>query len=152
MKRFNLLSVVIAAILMVSAVSCTTLRETEGDDTYYDRTAPVLNRIYVDDPYRGTVVLERDPYTGRYYELGSVGIYGAGAYRGRFYDNYYGGPYNRPNTRYRNNRTYNTPRYDNRNTNNRNNTNNTPTTEQRNQQQEKREEVRQEARNKVLRN
>src|SRR5829696_1261062 len=90
MKRFNLLSAVIAVVLMVTAVSCTTMRGTE-DDYYYDRTqydrVQPSNRIYVDDPYRGTIVLERDPYTGRYYEVGSYG--GNYGYRNDRYSNVY---------------------------------------------------------------
>lgn len=99
MKRFNFLSVVIAAVLVVAAVGCTTMRE--SGDEYYERPQ-ASNRIYVDDPYRGVVVLERDPYTGRYYEVSSFGNY---------YGNsrYYGGNYDRYgyNDRYRNDSRYN---------------------------------------------
>ena len=137
MKRFNLLSAVIAVVLMVTAVSCTTMRGTE-DDYYYDRTqydrVQPSNRIYVDDPYRGTIVLERDPYTGRYYEVGSYG--GNYGYRNDRYSNVY-----RNNTRY--NKTYNGNRNGTYNRNN--NTSSQSQTEDQNRNQK-----REEARNKVL--
>lgn len=100
MKRFSFLSVVIAAVLLVTAVSCTTMAG--ADDGYYERR-PTSDRVYVDDPYRGVVVLERDPYSGRYYEVDSYGSY----YGSRYYNNY-GGRYNtysRDNDRYRNYRS-----------------------------------------------
>ena len=86
MKRFNFLSVVIAGILMVAAVGCTTMTETQ-DDYYSEGPRTSANRIYVDDPYRGTVVLERDPWTGRYYEVSSYGRFNNRAYRGNVYSN-----------------------------------------------------------------
>src|SRR5215204_6474486 len=136
MKRFNLLSAVIAVLLMVTAVSCTTMRGTEDD--YYDRTqyerVQPSNRIYVDDPYRGTVVLERDPYTGRYYEVGTYG--GNYGYRNDRYSNVY-----RNNTRY--NKTYNGNRNGTYNRNN--NTSSQSQTEDPNRNQK-----REEARSKVL--
>jgi len=85
MKRQSFLPMVVAFLLAVAAVGCTTVREIDGDDGYYGRTSGVNNRVYVDDPYRGTVVLERDPYTGRYYEANGYGAYG----RYRTYDPYY---------------------------------------------------------------
>ena len=140
MKRFNLLSAVIAVVLMVTAVSCTTMRETE-DDYYYDRAPRASNRVYVDDPYRGTVVLERDPYTGRYYEVGSYGGYSSTyGYR----NDRYGTVYDR---NYRRNRTYS-----NQNGNyNRNNTYNNNTSQGQTEDQKK-EQRREEARKKVLGN
>lgn len=109
MKRLTFLSAVIAMVLVVTAVSCTPAREVAGEDDYYynDRTqAPA--RIYVDDPYRGTVVLEKDPYTGRYYEVNSYGYYSSPyGYRGNRYNNYYGSNYkNRSRTYYNHPRTY----------------------------------------------
>ena len=78
MKRFNFLLVAVALVLTITAVSCTTMAGTE--DGYYDQQARVYpNRVYVEDPYRGTVVLQQDPRTGRYYEVTP------------YYDNYYGG-------------------------------------------------------------
>jgi hypothetical protein len=103
MKRFNLLSVVVALVLVVTAVSCTTTRGTE-DGYYYDRSASAPNRVYVDDPYRGTVVLERDPYSGRYYEVNTYG--NRNYYRGNSV--YYNRNYNSRNYNNRNyNRNYN---------------------------------------------
>lgn len=93
MKRFNFLLVAIAIVLTITAVSCTTMAGTQ-DDYYSGQEARVYgNRIYVDDPYRGTIVLERDPRTGRYYEVNSYyndRYYGT---RSRAYDPYYGSPY-----------------------------------------------------------
>jgi hypothetical protein len=98
MKRFKIIPVVVAALLMVAAVGCTTLGQ--GQDDYYSRTRGT-DRIYVDDPYRGTVILERDPVSGRYYEVNSYGVNDR-YYRGygRTYGNgYYGRRHN--NGRYR---------------------------------------------------
>ena len=104
MKRFRILPVAMALVLMVAAVGCTTMREADRDE-YYERVSSTPGRVYVDDPYRGTVVLERDPYTGRYYEVNSYGTYYGSRNRG--YDPYYnGGRNNYP----RNNRTYRTTR------------------------------------------
>lgn len=125
---------------MVVAVSCTPIRETSGGGDEYYSTAPrpaAPSRIYVDDPYAGTVVLERDPYTGRYYQV-SPNAYRSSPY-GRYnngYDPYYNDRYYRNDGYYRNNRTY------------RNNTNSQANQQQQEarQQQEKR---RQEARESV---
>lgn len=94
MKRFNFLLVAIAAVLTIT-VSCTTMAGTQ-DDYYSGQEARVYgSRVYVDDPYRGTVVLERDPRTGRYYEVSPSynGYYGNRIYGSRSYDPYYSGPY-----------------------------------------------------------
>jgi hypothetical protein len=132
MKRFNLIPAVIAIVLMITAVSCTTMTGTQ--DEYYERSR--ANRVYVDDPYRGTVVLERDPYTGRYYEVNSG--YDNRVYRSN--SGYYG-----RNNRYRSNNGYypraSTPRVYQNNTQK-------PTEEQKRDQQIKRDE----ARKKVLGN
>ncbi|MGZ5287043.1 MAG: hypothetical protein ACXWB9_07660 [Flavisolibacter sp.] len=129
MKRFNLLSMAIAAILMVVAVGCTTLSESQDDR--YARTQGT-DRIYVDDPYRGLVILERDPYSGRYYEINSRSIYNNGYYRGGRYADPYGRRYNNNNRNYRGG-TVTQPR---------------PTEQQREETQKNRNE----ARNKVLGN
>jgi hypothetical protein len=91
MKRFNFLSVAIAIVLMITAVSCTTMAGSQDDYYNGQEVRTYSNRIYVDDPYRGTVVLERDPRTGRYYEASpySSGYYG-NRYSSRAYDPYYG--------------------------------------------------------------
>jgi hypothetical protein len=96
MKKFPFVQMVIAALLMVAVVSCTTVREVydEDEDGYYSgstRTAP--GRIYVDDPYYGTIVMERDPFTGRYYQVGP-------------YNGGYSSRYGTSNSRYRNNDPY----------------------------------------------
>ncbi|MDB5196005.1 MAG: hypothetical protein JWP88_375 [Flaviaesturariibacter sp.] len=100
MKNINFLSMAAIAMLMVVAVGCTTMQGAQ-DDGYYDtrvaQTAP--SRIYVEDPnrYGRTIVMERDPFTGRYYEVNPYGsVYNQG------YSTY---PYD--------------PRYDNRVSNNR---------------------------------
>ena len=114
MKRFNFLLVAIAIVLTVTAVSCTTMAGTQ-DDYYSGRDAQVYgNRVYVDDPYRGTVVLERDPRTGRYYEATSPyydGYYGnRRVYGSRVYGNTYGRSpyYGRSNGGYYRNNNSNT--------------------------------------------
>ncbi len=99
MKRFHLIPAFVAIILMFTAVSCTTMTGTQ--DEYYERSA-TPNRLYVEDPYRGTIVYERDPYSGRYYEVNSFGSNNNRIYRnndtyGRTYDNR-SRNYNRGNT------------------------------------------------------
>ena len=106
MKRFRILPVAVALVLMVAAVGCTTVREADGE--YYERVSSTPGRVYVDDPYRGTVILERDPYTGRYYEVNPYGTYYGSRYR--TYDPYYDGRNSYPGNYPRNNRTYRTPR------------------------------------------
>ena len=96
MKRFNFLPVVVALVLAATFVGCTTM--TGVQDEYPDR--PLSNRVYVDDPYRGTVVLERDPYTGRYYEVSPYGTYNNRTYRTYGYGNSYGRNDNRRNRNY----------------------------------------------------
>ena len=91
MKSRNLLSVVIAALLLVTAVSCTSTRDIYQEDDGYRTSRQAPDRILVDDPYYGTIVMERDPYTGRYYQVGSYGqsAYGYDRYRdSRYYRNY----------------------------------------------------------------
>ncbi len=99
MKNFSLLSAVIAVMLTVTAISCTTAQGGYDDEYYstYDRRTP--NRVYVDDPYYGTVVLERDPYSGRYYQVSPYGY----SYRN---NNRYNKAYNRGSYRYRDNSYY----------------------------------------------
>jgi hypothetical protein len=138
MKRFNFLPAVIAVVLMVVAASCTTMGGTQ--DEYYERQT-AGNRIYVDDPYRGTVILERDPYSGRYYEVGSYGS----AYPGTLYRNY---PDNRYYGRTNNNRNYNRGGY---NRGNRG-TQATPPAQPTQDQIRQREKTREEARKQILGN
>ena len=125
MKSLNFLSVVLALVLVVAAVSCTTLQG-GYDDEYYSTDRRTPNRIYVEDPYYGTVVLERDPYSGRYYQVSPYGYsYGS---NNRYYRGY--------NNRYRDSYYY------------RNRSNNSGNQQQ--AEQQKREKQRDEARKKVL--
>ena len=75
MKNLNFLSVVVALVLMVTAVSCVTPLQGGYDDDYYSTERRTSDRIYVNDPYYGTIVLERDPYSGRYYQVSPYGYY-----------------------------------------------------------------------------
>jgi hypothetical protein len=130
MKRFNFLLAAIAIVLTLTVVSCTTMGGPR-DDYYGREDARVYgNRIYVEDPYRGTIVLERDPRTGRYYEVNSpYGYYGDRHYGSRAYGYGYGSPYYR-----RNNGGYN-------NNNNGNRNNQKPSEEDRRSRDEARKKV-----------
>ncbi len=75
--KFNLLSLMLAVVVVFTAVSCTPSQY--ATDDRYDRDRQIGNRVYIDDPYRGTVVLERDPYTGRYYDVTNSYGYGYGS-------------------------------------------------------------------------
>ena len=88
-----LLAIFTAAVVMAS---CATTQNTSDEDFDENTTRRIGNRVYVDDPYYGTVVLERDPFTGRYYDV-TMGN------RGSIYS-----PYNRYNYSrgYRNNANY----------------------------------------------
>jgi len=129
MKSTKSLLVIFAVAVVVA--SCATTQNTSGEG--YDennRTTTIGNRVYVDDPFYGRVVLERDPYNGRYYDV-------TNGYRGL------SSPYNGLNN-YR--------RYGNYNRNYRNYRNNTI---RRDVQQPSREPVqknREEARKKILGN
>lgn len=90
------------ALLLVFA-SCSTTQRV-ADEEYDPQTTQVIgNRIYVNDPYYGNVILERDPFTGRYYDV----TYGARTFLGYNY------PYARFNRGYgvynRGYRTYSYP-------------------------------------------
>ena len=89
MKSLNLLSVVIAGLLLVTAVSCTSTRDIYQEDDGYRTSRQAPDRILVDDPYYGTIVMERDPFTGRYYQIGTYGQSGYG------YDRYRDARYSR---------------------------------------------------------
>lgn len=118
MKRFSFLQLVVLAALMVTVVSCGVPMGTTGD--YYE-DAPTRRNVYYGDPYYGgvnTIIVERDPYTGRYYQV-SPGYYGSGIYSapayprgGRVYN--HGGHsknnryYNNNNSTGRNNNYYRT--------------------------------------------
>ena len=111
MKQNNFLSMALIAVLMVMAVGCTTMQGVQ-DDGYYDtRTAQnATSRVYVEEPYRPgrTILMERDPFTGRYYEVNPYGnIYNQGYSTYPAYD-----------PRYNNRQVYRDRRYDNRRNNN----------------------------------
>src|SRR3712207_1867934 len=83
MKRFPFLQVVVLAVLLVTVASCSVPMGTSGE--YYE-DAPARGNVYYGDPYYGntnTIIVERDPYTGRYYQVSPRGygsVYGAPAY------------------------------------------------------------------------
>jgi hypothetical protein len=63
----SLLAIFIVAVLVAS---CTTTQNTSGENyDENDRTRRVGNRVYVEDPFYGTVILERNPFTGRYHDV-----------------------------------------------------------------------------------
>jgi hypothetical protein len=80
-----LLAIFTAAVVMAS---CATTQGASGEDyDDLDGNRRIGNRVYVEDPYYGTVVLERDPFTGRYYDVthgyrGYSTPYNRGYYRG----------------------------------------------------------------------
>lgn len=83
--KFLLGLVTIVAIM----TSCATMGSTTDDPYMNNPNAQrVGNRVYVQDPYYGTVVLERDPYTGRYYDVTYGSGYRAGYYTGNPYGAY----------------------------------------------------------------
>ena len=93
MKNIKFLLGLLTAVVIMT--SCATVGGAT-DDEYMDNstTQRVGNRVYVQDPYYGTVVLERDPYTGRYYDVTYGSRYGTGYYGSSPY-----GGYNRGNNR-----------------------------------------------------
>jgi hypothetical protein len=87
MKITSFLPMVVLSVLMVSAVSCSTMQPVSDDDyvtTSSRQEQPA--RIYVQDPYNfgRTIIMDRDPITGRYYQ-----VYPTSVYDSR-YDRYYG--------------------------------------------------------------
>ncbi|WP_121354624.1 hypothetical protein [Flavisolibacter nicotianae] len=97
MKNIKFLLGLLTVVLIMT--SCVT---TQGaaDDEYLDTrgTQRIGNRVYMQDPYYGTVVLERDPYTGRYYDVTYGSGYGTGYSRSYPYGGYNRG-YNRSYSR-----------------------------------------------------
>lgn len=109
MKRFSFLQVVVLAALLVTVASCGAPMYSEGDG-YGD--APAQGNVYYGDPYYGgvnTIVVERDPYTGRYYQV-SPGYYGGGVGVYSAPVNPYYNRRNNNNRYYNNNRNYNANR------------------------------------------
>ena len=117
MKRFTFLQVGLLAALLVTIVSCSTPRSTS--DEYYE-DAPAGGNVYYANPYSGgvnTIIVERDPYTGRYYQV-SPGYYGGG-YGARSYPYGYRNHGNSNRGYYNNNRNSgNNRNYNNSNGNN----------------------------------
>jgi hypothetical protein len=133
MKRFNFLLAAIALVLTITAVSCTTMAGSQDD--YYGQNARVYgDRVYVDDPYRGTIVLQRDPRTGRYYEVS-----GYSPYYNTYGNDYYGRRYRTYGNSYPSYRR-NSGGYSNNNTNNKYN----------NRSSEEYKKDKDDARNKIL--
>ena len=96
MKQLKFLSVAILGVLVVAAVGCAPVQE--ATDEYYGRQ-PVRRDVYLVNPVYGneTIVLQRDPYTGRYYEVSTYGsrtssiydpYYDSRRYDTRRYSNY----------------------------------------------------------------
>lgn len=105
MKRFNFLSMAAMALLVVVAVSCSTVQTaSEGD---YERENNRLRRVVLVDPNYGfNTMLVRDAETGRYYEIeNNRGFYNGyfSPYRNGFHNRYY-------YDRFYNNRYYSQPR------------------------------------------
>lgn len=107
MKNIKFLLGLLTIVLIMA--SCAATQRGLYDDYANDpRTQQVGNRLYLQDPYYGTVILERDPATGRYYDVtygsrygtGFYGAYPRGAYPYGSYPayrrggNYNGGTYN----------------------------------------------------------
>lgn len=135
-----LLAIFSAAVLMAS---CATTQDASGDDyDDLDNTRRIGNRVYVNDPFYGTVVLERDPYTGRYYDVTNGGVGYRGVYRSPY--NTYRGGY-RGGGGYYNNRVY-------RNNNVRGNVGSTIQQRPSQPQQQEVQKTREEARKKILGN
>jgi hypothetical protein len=98
MKNYNFLSRGVIGFLMVAAIGCTTLGEATGEYDEYDQ-GRTSRRVYVDQSYIGSdqIILQRDPFTGRYYQVSPYGYY-----PGR--SNFYGRNYSNRNYNYRDNR------------------------------------------------
>jgi hypothetical protein len=106
MKITGFLSMVVLSVLMVGAVSCTTMQPASNDDYATSSRQEQPARIYVQDPYNfgRTIIMDRDPMTGRYYQ-----VYPTPVYDSR-YDRYYSNGYD---SRY-DDRRYNDRYYSNR--------------------------------------
>jgi hypothetical protein len=96
MKHLSFIRVAALLALVVTVASCgMPLYSTDG---YYEE-APSRRDVYRGSVYGGSapIVYERDPYTGRYYEVNPYSVYSR---PGRYYDR-------RSNSRYYNNDRYN---------------------------------------------
>ncbi len=105
MKRFPFLQVALMVALVVAVVGCSMPRSVAGG--YYEDGEPARRSMYYGNPYSNNViVVERDPYTGQYYQVSPYGAYAAP-------HGYYGNGYDR---RYYDSRYYNNRRNNNNNT------------------------------------
>lgn len=146
MKHLSFIRVAVLLALVVTVASCgMPLYVTDG---YYEE-APVRRDVYRGNVYGGSapVVYERDPYTGRYYEVSPYSDYRSGRYYDRRSSRYYNN--DRYNNRYNNNSRYNNG-YGNNNTYRNNPRQAQPQTNQQTPQQKQQE--REEAREKILGN
>jgi len=103
MKRFNFLSMAIIAVLMVVAVSCTTVQTASERDYDREDISRARRVVLVDPNYGFNTMLVRDAATGRYYEIETNRFGGHYAPYNSLYDRYY---YDRNY----NNRYYSAPR------------------------------------------
>ncbi len=129
MKNLKYLQLALIVTLLVTAVSCTVSR-----GSYYEEDPYNNSRYYGNTPYYGNgsnyIILERDPFTGQYYEALPRG--GSYPYRSNNYGTY--------NNTYRN--------YDRRN-DRQSSTTTTRNDNNYNEQRQKQEEQRQEEVNKM---
>jgi hypothetical protein len=95
MKRFPFLQVAVIVALMVTIVSCGMPMNTQGG--YYEEAPTARNSYYGNN----VIVVERDPFTGQYYQVSPYGTYSTPYGYSSPYDSRY---YN--TNRYRNNTTY----------------------------------------------
>ncbi|MER3472120.1 MAG: hypothetical protein C4330_12575 [Chitinophagaceae bacterium] len=128
MKNTNFLLVAMIAVLSVITISCTPAQQIAD----YDQRP-----VYNSNPYGSNViVVERDPYTGRYYQVNPNGVYLNDPYynTNRYYD-----PYSRGyDSRYYNHRNYDRGRvYGNTNTNTNTNVNSQPTQDEKERAKDK---------------
>ena len=83
MKNIKFLLALLTSVVILA--SCATTQNSAYDDEDLDaRTKQIGNRLYIDDPFYGRVVLERDPFTGRYYDV----TYGYNRYSSPYYRGY----------------------------------------------------------------
>lgn len=79
MKNIKFLLGLLSVVVVMA--SCATTQGATYDDYANDpRAQQIGNRVYLQDPYYGNVVLERDPFTGRYYDVTYGPRYGTGFY------------------------------------------------------------------------
>ena len=89
MKNIKILLGLLGVVIVMASCATMGAAGDGSNDTY--RSQRMGNRVYVEDPFYGTAVLERDPYTGRYYDVTYGSRYGAGGYYGTYPGRYYRG-------------------------------------------------------------